>query len=82
MAYNIGKGSRGRGDARGRRAERVDALRRCWNMTEADLGDVIGLSRSTVSRRISRREGFSDEELRRLAGYGNIDEGWFDREDA
>jgi transcriptional regulator with XRE-family HTH domain len=57
----------------------VDLLRKAWNLTMADLGRVMGLSASTVSRRIGSRRGFSRTELERLAEYGGIeeDERWF-----
>lgn len=65
-------------NVRPRRAAMVDSLRRSWNMTQGDLGQVMGLSQSAVSRRIRGLVGFSDEEIRRLARYADVEERWFE----
>ena len=57
---------------------RVDSLRRALNLTEQELGDIMGISGSSVSRRLRGAVPFSTEELRRFAAQAHTEEGWFD----
>ena len=57
---------------------RVDSLRRALNLTERELGDIMGISGSSVSRRLRGTVPFSREELRRFADQAQTEEGWFD----
>lgn len=57
---------------------RVDSLRRALNLTEQELGVIMGISGSSVSRRLRGAVPFSREELRRFAAHADAEEGWFD----
>lgn len=57
---------------------KVDSLRRALNLTEQELGDIMGISGSSVSRRLRGMVPFTREELRRFAAQAHTEEGWFD----
>ena len=57
---------------------KVDSLRRALNLTEQELGDIMGISGSSVSRRLRGTVPFTREELRRFAAEAHTEEGWFD----
>lgn len=57
---------------------KVDSLRRALNLTEQELGDIMGISGSSVSRRLRGTVPFTREELRRFAAQAHTEEGWFD----
>lgn len=57
---------------------KVDSLRRALNLTEQELGDIMGISGSSVSRRLRGAVPFTREELRRFAAQAHTEEGWFD----
>lgn len=53
-------------------------MRRALNLTEQELGVIMGISGSSVSRRLRGVVPFSREELRRFAAHADAEEGWFD----
>lgn len=57
---------------------KVNSLRRALNLTEQELGDIMGISGSSVSRRLRGTVPFTREELRRFAAQAHTEEGWFD----
>lgn len=57
---------------------KVDSLRRALNLTEQELGAIMGISGSSVSRRLRGMVPFTREELRRFAAQAHTEEGWFD----
>lgn len=57
---------------------KVDFLRRALNLTEQELGAIMGISATSVSRRLRGAVPFSREELRRFAAHADTEEGWFD----
>lgn len=61
------------------RANRVGSLRKALNLTQQEIGDVMGLSSSAVSQRLRGRIPFKAQELEKLASFANTDVGWFER---
>ncbi len=61
------------------RANRVGSLRKALNLTQQEIGDVMGLSSSAVSQRLRGQIPFKAQELEKLASFANTDVGWFER---
>lgn len=60
-------------------ANRVGSLRKALNLTQQEIGDVMGLSSSAVSQRLRGQIPFKAQELEKLASFANTDVGWFER---
>ena len=61
------------------RANRVGSLRKALNLTQQEIGDVMGLSSSAVSQRLRGQIPCKAQELEKLASFANTDVGWFER---
>lgn len=61
------------------RVRRVRSLRKALNLTEKELGAVMGISATSVSRRLRGQVPFKESELDGLARYANTQVGWFER---
>lgn len=61
------------------RVRRVRSLRKALNLTEEELGAVMGISATSVSRRLRGQVPFRESEIAVLARYANTRVEWFER---
>lgn len=61
------------------RVRRVRSLRKALNLTEEELGAVMGISATSVSRRLRGQVPFKESELDGLARFAHTQVGWFER---
>lgn len=61
------------------RVRRVRSLRKALNLTEEELGAVMGISATSVSRRLRGQIPFREGELDELARFAHTKVGWFER---